>query len=181
MVAYFIFATIKLHIGMTAKKMIIATVVGAVVLFLFDGALQAIPNFGVRAVERLETNQLTTGEFSELANSMAYIATETTVSFVAVKEVNYYNLSRFFAIEFFSAFAIAMVFALLFAKIPFADFRERLWLTFGFSLIAGFAIHLPYFNWWGFSLAYTGGVVIKTIMGWMLVALIQNRLIYKIK
>lgn len=166
---------------MTTKKIIVATVIGAVVLFLFDGALQAIPNFGVRAVERLETNQLTTAEFSELANSMAYIATENTVSFVAIKEADYYNLSRFFAIEFFSAFAIAMVFALLFGKITFADLGDRIWLTFGFSLIAGFAIHLPYFNWWGFSMAYTVGVVSKTMVGWLLVAFIQNRLIYKIK
>jgi hypothetical protein len=166
---------------MTTKQITIATILGAIALFLFDGAFQAIPNFGVRAVERLETSELTTTNFNDLTNRMAYIATDKTVSFVATKQANYYNLSRFFAIEFISALVIAFAFALIFAKIKFQNLRDRLLLTFGFSLIASFAIHLPYFNWWGFSIPYTVGVISKTILGWLLISFIQNRFIYKIK
>lgn len=166
---------------MTTRQIIIATTVGAILLFLFDGAIQAIPNFGVRAVERLETNGLTTANFNGLKDRMAYIATDKTVSFVATKQADYYDLSRFFAIEFISALAIAFVFALIFAKTKLKSLRDRLILTFGFSLIASLAIHLPYFNWWGFSIPYTIGVVSKTILGWLLISFIQNRFIYKIK
>lgn len=166
---------------MTTKQIIIATVIGSIVLFLFDGAFQAIPNFGVRAVERLETNELTAPKFNELTNRMAYIATDQTVSFVATRQAHFYNLSKFFAIEFLAAFAIALLFALLFAKIKFDSLKDRLLLTSGFALIASFAIHIPYFNWWGFSLAYTAGVVSKTVLGWTLIAFIQNRFIFKIK
>lgn len=79
---------------MTKKQILIATITGAVALLLFDGLFQAIPNVGVRAVERFESAELTTAKFSELANQMAYIATEETVSLVAVKEADYYNLPK---------------------------------------------------------------------------------------
>jgi hypothetical protein len=166
---------------MQTRQITIATILGAIALFLFDGAFQAIPNFGVRAVERLETNELTTTNFNDLTNRMAYIATDKTVSFVATKQADYYDLSRFFALEFISALVTAFAFALIFAKIKFQSLRDRLLLTFGFSIIASFAIHLPYFNWWGFSLHYTAGVVSKNILGWLLISFIQNRFIYKIK
>ena len=166
---------------MTTKKIIIATLIGAIVLFLFDGAFQAIPNFGVRAVQRMETNELTTPKFSELTDQMVYIVTEKTVSFVATKHADFYNLSKFFVIEFLSAFAIALIFALLFTKIKYERLKDRILLTIGFAAIASFAIHIPYLNWWGFSLAYTIGVVLKTVIGWSLVAFIQNRFIFNIK
>ena len=166
---------------MTTKQIIIATITGTIVLFLFDGAFQAIPKFGVRAVERMETNDLTTTKFVELTDQMAYLVTDKTVSFVATKQADFYNLSKFFAIEFLSAFAIALLFALLFAKIKFERLKDRLLLTIGFAVIASFAIHIPYLNWWGFSLVYTIGVVLKTVFGWTLIAFIQNRFIFKIK
>jgi hypothetical protein len=166
---------------MTTKQIIIATITGKIVLFLFDGAFQAIPKFGVRAVERMETNDLTTTKFVELTDQMAYLVTDKTVSFEATKQADFYNLSKFFAIEFLSAFAIALLFALLFAKIKFERLKDRLLLTIGFAVIASFGIHIPYLNWWGFSLAYTIGVVLKTVFGWTLIAFIQNRFIFKIK
>lgn len=166
---------------MKTKKTIIATIIGAIILFLFDGTFQLVPNFGIKAVERVESNDFTTPKFSELSNRMAYIATDKTVSFVASKESGYYNVSRFLALEFVSAFCIALIFALLFANFDEIKLRERLWLTFGFSLIASCAIHLPYFNWWGFSVPYTVGVISKTILGWFLIVYIQNKFIFKIK
>jgi|GEM_PF-5169349 len=166
---------------MKIKKIIIAAIVGTISLFLFDGAFQAIPNFGVRAVERVESNELTTSRFNELTNKMTYIASDKTVSFVAVKHADYYKLSRFFVVEFISASIIALVFALVFGKIRFYNLRERLLLAFAFTIVASFAIHIPYFNWWGFSLSYTLGVISKTVLGWVLIAFIQNRFIYKIK
>ena len=166
---------------MATRQIILATITGAIVLFLFDGAFQAIPNFGVRAVERIETTDFTTAKFSELTNRMAYIATDKTVSFVATRQIGFYNLSKFFAVEFLSAFLIALLFAFVFVKIRFNSLKDRLLLTTAFAIIASFAIHIPYLNWWGFSLAYTIGVVFKTVLGWMLIAFIQNRFIFKIK
>ena len=166
---------------MKTKQIIIATITGAILLFLFDGAFQAIPHFGVRAVERVESNELTTQKFDDLTDSMTYIATDETVSFVATKKADYYSLSRFFTVEFASAFAIAWVFALLFARISLPSLRSRILLTAGFAVAASFAIHVPYWNWWGFSLPYTIGVVSKTLAGWTLIAYVQNRFIFKIK
>jgi hypothetical protein len=166
---------------MQTKKIIIATLVGAITLFLFDGLLQAIPGFGVTAVKRIETNKLTTPEFNDLNNHMSYIVTDNTVSFVATKSASYYNISRFFVVEFISALLIALLFAIVFAKINLHSLRQRLMLTIYFACITCIAIHFSYFNWWGFSLAYTAGVALKTIFGWLLISFIQNRFIYKIK
>lgn len=129
----------------------------------------------------METNDLTTTKFVELTDQMAYLVTDKTVSFVATKQADFYNLSKFFAIEFLSAFVIALLFALLFAKIKFERLKDRILLTIGFAVIASFAIHIPYLNWWGFSLAYTIGFVLKTVFGWTQIAFIQNRFIFKIK
>lgn len=166
---------------MATRQIIIATITGTIVLFLFDGAFQAIPNFGVRAVKRLETNGLTTTKFVELTDQMAYLVTDKTVSFMATKQADFYNLSKFFVIEFLSAFTISLLFALLFTKIRFERLKDRLLLTIDYAVIASFAIHIPYLNWRGFSLAYTIGVVLKTVFGWTLIAFIQNCFIFKIK
>lgn len=166
---------------MTKSKIIISTVLGALVLFLFGGAFQAIPHFGIGAVESIRAANLTTEEFNNLVNRMVYITTDKTVSFVATKPVDYYNLSRFFAVEFLSALIISFLFALLFSRMQNTKLSDRLLLTFVFSLICTFAVHIPYYNWWGFSSLYTIGVALRTILGWLLIAYLQNRCIYKIK
>lgn len=163
------------------SRIILATFLGALVLFVFDGSYQALPNFGVRAVERIESNDLTTSKFTELSDRMAYIASDNTVSFVATKKANYYNLLNFFILEFLSDIVISLLFALVFGLIKFKNFHDRIVLTLAFSLIASFAIHIPYFNWWGFSTSYTIGVVSKTIFGWILLSFVQNKLIFKFK
>jgi hypothetical protein len=166
---------------MIHKQITTATISGGILLFLFDGAFQAIPGLGVRAVERLETNGLTTSDFSVLINRMSYLVTDNTVSFIATKSADYYDLPRFFAVEFISALSIALLFAFIFSKVRGLSLIDRLQFTMCFALVACFAIHLPYLNWWGFSWAYTAGVVLKTILGWLLVAFVQNRFIFKIR
>ena len=166
---------------MTKSKIIIATVVGTIVLFLFDGAIQAIPDFGISAVESLQTNSLTTEQFPELSNRMAYIITDKTVSFVATKPLAYYSLPKFFAIELLSAFIISLLFAVLFSKFSTSKLSDRLLLTFVFGFIATMAIHIPYLNWWGFSILYTIGMTVRTVLGWLLIVFIQNYFIYKIR
>lgn len=164
---------------MINQKTTLAAVIGGILLFLFDGAFQAIPGIGVRSVERLQTNALTTADFDTKANRMSYLLTDNTVSFIATQSSDYYNMPRFFIIEFFTALAIAWLLALLFTRMKGFGLKDRLLFTVGFALIASFAIHLPYWNWWGFSSPYTLGVVLKTIVGWLLVAFIQNRFIFK--
>lgn len=165
----------------TTRQIAIAAIAGAIVLFLFDGAFQAIPGLGVSAVEPLETQDLTTAYFPELANRMAYIITDKTVTFAATKEAAYYNMGRFLAVEFASAFVVSLLFALFFSKVENRGLSDRMVLTVMAAIIATFAIHIPYFNWWGFSFAYTLGVAARTVLGWSLLAFIQNRFIFKVK
>lgn len=163
------------------QKIIIATILGAIVLFLFDGVFQGIPNFGVRAVERLETNDLTSAKFSERTDRMTYLVTDKTVSFLVTKKAEYYNLKKFFIIEIVSVFVISFVFALVFTIIKIQNLREALILVNAFAIIASFAIHIPYMNWWGFSLSYTVGVVFKTILGWTLLSFVQYFFLFRSK
>lgn len=151
---------------------------GAILLFIFDGAFQAIPNFGVRAVERTESTELTTDAFEELAGRMSYLVTEGTVSFIASQRADYYNLTRFFMVEFITAVIISFLFSLLLHRLNVLSRNQRLSVAFGFAVVASLAIHLPYYNWWGFSLPYTLGVCAKTIFGWTLLAIVQNRFIH---
>jgi hypothetical protein len=165
---------------MKPNKIIFATLLGGIALFLLDGAFQAIPNFGIRAVERLETSNLTTQEFDNLQHPMAYIVTDKVVSFTASQPAQFYNLGKFFTFEFISALVISFLFALVFSKMIGFNLKERLRMTFIFALIASIAIHISYFNWWGFSAVYTIGVILKTTIGWTALAYIQNRFFFKI-
>ncbi len=165
---------------MKKNKIILASVLGGIALFLIDGAFQAIPNFGIRAVERLETNDLTTQAFDNLQHPMAYIVTDKVVSFTASQSAQFYNLGKFFTIEFISAILISFLFAVVFSKMKGYNLNEKLRITLLFALIASIAIHISYFNWWGFSAVYTIGVISKTIIGWTALAYIQNRFFFKI-
>jgi hypothetical protein len=166
---------------MKLSRLILATILGAVALFVSDSAFQAIPNFGIRAVEQLETKEFTTESFSLLTNRMAYIVTDNTVSFVATQPANFYQLSKFFTVESLSVLAICLIFAIVFSKLGTTALRNRILITFSFALIASLAIHIPYFNWWGFSLLYTVGVILKTVLGWVVVSYVQNSIVYKVK
>jgi hypothetical protein len=161
------------------RRIFLASVAGGFVLFLFDGAFQAIPHFGIRAVERMGNDTLTLSGVNGLTDGMAYVVTGKTVSFVATRPADYYDPVRFFSIEMVSAFIIATILALIFSRNHGITLRQRMLYTLGFSVMACFAIHVPYLNWWGFSVPYTLGVVSKTILGWLLVAYVQNRFIYK--
>jgi hypothetical protein len=172
--------TYQNFIKMTTRKVVLATIIGGIALFFSDGAFQAIPNFGVRAVERMENANLTTPEFAKIAHPMAYIVTNQTVSFTATQPAQFYNLGKFFTIEFLSALLISFIFALIFSKMANISLKNRVYLTILFAFAASTAIHFSYFNWWGFSAAYTIGVTLKTIFGWTLLAYIQNRFIFKI-
>jgi hypothetical protein len=165
---------------MKPNKIILTTLLGGMALFLLDGAFQTIPNFGIRAVERLETSNLTTQEFDNLQHPMAYIVTDKVVSFTASQPAQFYNLGKFFIFEFISALVISFLFTLVFLKMIGFNLKERLQITFIFALIASIAIHISYFNWWGFSAVYTIGVILKTTIGWTALAYIQNRFFFKI-
>lgn len=162
---------------LSRSRIVVATLAGAIFLFLFDGALQALPGWGIRAVERIQWS--TTGEVNTLP-AMAYLMSPNQVQFIATQPAGYYNPIRFFTIEAFSALLIAGIMAVLFARLAVGSLRQRISLAFLFSLIACLAIHLPYANWWGFSLPYTAGVMVKTIIGMWGVAYLQNRWIYRI-
>lgn len=166
---------------MTKSKIVTATVIGTIALFVFGAIFQAIPNLGIGSVENMTAHTISVDNFNGSTNGMAYITTDKAVSFVASRPVGYYNLTKFFIIEIMSVFAISLLFAISFSKMGQTKLTHRLLLTLVFALIGTFAIHIPYYNWWGFSSSYTIGVTLRTIIGWMLVAYIQNRLIYKIK
>lgn len=160
---------------------VLAGLAGAVALFLFDGALQAVPGAGVRAVIRQEAPDVTLPGLAGQPGQMTYLATANTVSFIATQAAEYYNPARFLALEFLSALGVAFLLAGIYHGLGEKGLRKRLWLTLLMGLAATFAIHFPYLNWWGFSVAYTLGVTLKTLAGWLLVGFIQNYFIFKVR
>lgn len=164
---------------MKTIQLLYASGAGTLVLFVFNALLQFIPGFGVSAVQTVESNAHTTAQFNQLAGAVTYLVTDHSVSFIASQPAAYYHLARFFTLEFFSAAAVAVLLALGIAQLRSPSLRHNLWLTAVFGLVATFAIHLPYFNWWGFSASYTVGVAFKTIAGWLLAVLVQHRIIYR--
>lgn len=157
------------------SKLLFATLAGAVVLFLWDGLMQALPGVGVRAVQTTEASAL----LPEIAAApgMTYVTTPESVSFVSTQPAGYYDVTRFFVIEAVSALVVSVLLAALFTTVRLSSRSKMLLVASIAGAAASAAIHIPYWNWWGFSIAYTAGVIAKTVFGWMAVALVQSRFI----
>ncbi|MGF1547970.1 MAG: hypothetical protein ACFCUG_11660 [Thiotrichales bacterium] len=69
-------------------------------------------------------------------------------------------------------FAINLVAALMVTALVWLAQRETFWARWSlvtlFACAAAVAVHLPYWNWWSFTLGYTLVAVLDLVVGWML-------------
>jgi hypothetical protein len=150
---------------------------GALILFLWDGAWQTIPHIGVRAV--VEHQQPEDRMLAAQGIGMRYLKTEAHVALMAIRSADHYSPGRFLTIEAFSAFMVSFfLFHALGSQTSSPGRRARTAAIM--ALAAALAVHVPYWNWWGFSASYTVGVILKLVGGWGLVGAIQGWLLTRL-
>jgi len=158
-------------------KIVKAALAGSIVLFLWDGLWQAIPGVGVRAVTQIQKEHSDVS--AQNVPGMRYEMSASTVSFIATQPAEHYSIHRFFFIEFLCALGISFAFALALARTSACSFEDRMKASLLVSMAATCAVHIPYWNWWGFSTAYTVGVVLRLVGGWQLLAYVQNKFLLR--
>ena len=62
-------------------------------------------------------------------------------------------------------------------KKPKTSYLEKLGFVLLFSLAAAVVCHLPYLNWWGFSLEFTLLAFVDLFIGWLLAGLVIAKLV----
>lgn len=161
---------------MEIGSILLGGVVAGVFLFLWGGLMQNFTPWGIRAVKSLEKDKL--GALPDAINKnapprgMYMIANEQVAALVAVRGGSYYNLGRYFALEFATQLAVGILLALVLAMTNGFALTDQLLLVGLMVLLAEIAIDFQYWNWWGFSPAYALGFLVNRLAGFLIAAFI---------
>jgi hypothetical protein len=172
---------------------LLATLVGAVVLFLWSGLTQAFP-WGVPRTQTLSTQSpsgveafqapnlvqlppgaLTSDAFDErMADRVSTLTTDRTFAWIVAKPIGYYRPAAYFAREAATQLVVAALLAALLLLLPNAPLATRLALVAlaGSAAVAG--TYGTQMNWWGLPPSYGVGVGFNLVAGWLLATAILS-------
>jgi hypothetical protein len=151
---------------------LIGTVVAGVILFLWTGLTQNMLPWGIKQVQtpKPDDEERIGKAIGGMTTDGMAMFSKGVAAFVSIRPAAYYNMGRYFAIEFVTQLIVGGVLAgilLLTAGQPL----ERRLLLVGLVALAGIAsIDLQYWNWWGFSNLYTLGVAVNRLLGYLIAA-----------
>lgn len=153
---------------------LLGTGVAGVLLFLWGGLTQALTPWGIRAVKPVPAEEaagLTTQMHAITPPSRMYAVFDDKVAaLLAVKPGAYYNMGRYFAVEFVTQLtAGALLTGILLLTAPLGV-GTQLTLVGLMALSAALTIDVQYWNWWGFSPAFTFGLLVNRSVGALLIA-----------
>lgn len=155
---------------------LIGTVVTGVFLFLWAGLTQAVTPWGIRAVKPLgkeSVGDLTSSMQQTTPPSGMYgVFDDRVAAFMAVRPGSYYNMGRYFAIEFATQLIVGAALTGILLLTGALPMGERLLLIALVGVLAEAAIDLQYWNWWGFSTAYALGFAVNRIVGYLVIAFV---------
>jgi hypothetical protein len=176
------------------KKILISTVVMAVVLFLWSGMTQMFP-WGVPTTQNVVTSQesfpaeeiielpphsLTTPEFDTMfAGKISTLTTDQTFSWIISRPITTYDLGGFFIKEILTQVLAALLLSLLLWLTLPLPFERRMGLVALAGIAGVTATYGQMMNWWGMPNAYALGSGFNLLMGWMLAAYVSARWIIK--
>ncbi len=182
------------------KKIIISTIVSAVILFLWSGLTQIFPwgvptaqtitsqtskqteSFQTPNLIELPANSLTTDEFDEqFVNKISTLTTDKTFSWIITKPVDYYNVGNYFIKEIITQLLVSLLLATLLALTIGLPNQKRLTIIAIIGILAVTAIYGQMMNWWGIPAIYALGAGLNLIIGWTLSAFISSKFIIKPK
>jgi hypothetical protein len=144
-------------------NIVIGIIIGGIILFFWTGLSQALIPWGTKSVgEHPAPDELGDSIAKGTTNGMMYI-TKKVSAFIAVKSESYYNIPRYFMIEFATQLLTATVLVVILALTDTLSNEIRLALVGLMGLITISSVDLQYWNWWGFSTRYTVGVAVNRL------------------
>ena len=174
------------------KKIIISTLVSAVILFLWSGITQMLP-WGITSTQNISTqanNQvdapnlielspgsLTTDQFeTQFLGKISTLSTDHTFSWIITQPLQT-DYTGYFIKEFITQLSVGILLALLlYITLPLTlKIRIQIVLLAGFG--AAIASYGQLMNWWALPAGYGLGVSLNLIIGWTLAAFVSARFI----
>jgi len=150
------------------RKQILGVVVGGILLFLWSGLAQSLLPWGVPSVQEA-TNAAEIGAAIAATTEDGMLYIEAPVAaYVAVKPASYYNLTRYFTIEFITQLLVAAVLMAILVLTRGLSVGQRVGLVALVALAGIASIDLQYWNWWGFSTIYSVGFAVNRLIGYLI-------------
>ncbi|MCE7948931.1 MAG: hypothetical protein DYG88_16030 [Chloroflexi bacterium CFX4] len=152
---------------------LIGTLAAGIFLFLWAGFSQAVTTWGIRSVKALPTDaqgSLPT-ELERVAppSGMYGVFNAQVAAFIAVRKGSYYNMGRYFALEFATQLGVGALLMGILALTGAQSDAERLGLVALVGLFAAVSIDFQYWNWWGFAARYALGFTVNRLAGYLIV------------
>jgi drug/metabolite transporter (DMT)-like permease len=151
---------------------LIGAIVAGVILFLWTGLTQNFLPWGIKQVQtpKPEDDERVSKAIASMTTDGMALVSKGVTALVAARPAAYYNMGRYFAIEFVTQMIVGAVLAGILMLTAGQPLETRL-LLIGLVVLAGIgSIDLQYWNWWGFSNLYTLGVAVNRLLGYLIAA-----------
>ncbi|MDX2138054.1 MAG: hypothetical protein SF123_08155 [Chloroflexota bacterium] len=161
---------------MDIGSLVAGSLIAGIFLFLWAGLTQALTPWGIRAVKSLDKEHL--GALPDAMQKttpprgMYGVFNGQVAAFVAVRSGSYYNMPRYFALEFATQLGVGILLTLLLMLTNTITLQDQLLLVGIVALLAQVSIDFQYWNWWGFSSSYTLGFTVNRVLGLLIAAFI---------
>ena len=174
------------------KKIIISTLISAVILFLWSGITQMLP-WGISSTQNISTqvnNQvdapnlielspgsLTTDQFeTQFLDKISTLSTDNTFSWIITQPLQT-DYSAYFIKEFITQLIVSLLLAFLLHFTVALNLKTRIQIVLLAGLCAAIATYGQLMNWWALPAAYGLGVGLNLIIGWTIAAFTSARFI----
>ncbi|MEQ8676367.1 MAG: hypothetical protein RLP44_10575 [Aggregatilineales bacterium] len=159
-------------------QLLIGTVVGGVLLFIWSGITNNLP-WGIGSIANIEqAPELGEAVQKQLdLGNRALFLSDVVAAFVVARPKSYYSIPRYFALEFATQLAVAFLLSLIIGLTDALTSETQLSLIVLIGLIASFGTLFQYWNWWGFPARLALGSSLNLVIGWTVVGFILMRFI----
>ena len=180
------------------KKIIISTLLGTLILFLWSGVTQMFPwgvptaqsisaqsskqtsSFQTPNLIELPAGTLTTAQFDDqMLGKISTLTTDKSFSWIISSPIAYYNVGNYFMREVVTQLFVALLLSLILWQMRQLSMNDRLKFIGFAGLLAVIGIYGQQINWWGMPLIYGLGAGVNLIIGWLLVAFVASKWVIK--
>lgn len=179
-----------------AKKLLLGAIIGGVIMFVWGAVSHMLLPFATSALQPFTNEEavkqavvanaprsgvyflpyLQEGLTEEQQNAAFEKAMQGPVLFVSVRLGRAASFGSLLVIQFLIDVLAALLLTALLLNLRPMTYAQRVLFVVGVALVAGIAIHLPHWNWYNFSTAYTAGEFVGLVIGFALAGLALARI-----
>jgi hypothetical protein len=164
---------------MEIGQILIGAAVAGLILFFWTGFTQNVLPWGIKSVKEDKNLDALSAQIKQISENGVYYTHQDVAVFLAIKPASYYNMRRYFIIEFITQVLVGLILALILGATIGLSLEVRLGIIL---LVAGagvLSVDVQYWNWWGFSNIYTVGIAINRLLGYLIAGFVVANFIIR--